>query len=410
MNHSAGESSLRISRRAFSGSAIAACFHTGFLREAAADDAGPTPSAPKVKPPIKSLRRLDETVLRLGGHGDNWHMTWAKNDKMYLGLCDGRGLPGTRQGFFNSRMYAIAGEPPTVAFEDLPGYPELPFAVNRYYGFGILAIDRRIYHFLTTPLRRLSEPQPLFVGAKLIYSEDDGATWRNQDGSTPVVWEDWDQRSKNNMLFFKEPDNSFSLLSVLQMGKDYQYNKDGFIYIYSPNGTTDGTMNQLVLCRVAKQAICQRQSYEFFSGRDSSGKATWSSDINNRRPVHDFPRGWVNRLLNPYSWQPSVVYLAPSGQYLMANWGMGTDASGQWFTKPSYLGFWTSHEPWGPWAQIYEEKSWMPEGETAARAYQPQIAPKWIAADGNSFWLVWTDFSAHKRNYAFNAQRVSVEY
>ena len=28
----------------------------------------------------------------------------------------------------------------------------------------------------------------------------------------------------------------------------------------------------------------------------------------------------------------------------------------------------------------------------AARAYQPQISPKWIAQDGKLFWLVWTDF------------------
>lgn len=26
-----------------------------------------------------------------------------------------------------------------------------------------------------------------------------------------------------------------------------------------------------------------------------------------------------------------------------------------------------------------------------ARAYAPQIAPRWIAPDGKSFWLVWAD-------------------
>ena len=30
-------------------------------------------------------------------------------------------------------------------------------------------------------------------------------------------------------------------------------------------------------------------------------------------------------------------------------------------------------------------------GDAAACAYAPQIAPKWIAADGRSFWLVWAD-------------------
>jgi hypothetical protein len=31
-------------------------------------------------------------------------------------------------------------------------------------------------------------------------------------------------------------------------------------------------------------------------------------------------------------------------------------------------------------------------GDAGARAYRPQIAPKWIAPDGKSFWLAWTDF------------------
>jgi hypothetical protein len=128
--------------------------------------------------------------------------------------------------------------------------------------------------------------------------------------------------------------------------------------------------------------------------------------------VHTFPAGWVNKTLNPYAWQPSVVYYPATGQYLMANWGMGQDAEGKWFGKPSYLGFWTALRPWGPWTQVYEEAAWTPGGDQAARCYQPQIGPKWIAADGRSFWLVWTDYqvvNGKRPYYAFNAQRVDVE-
>jgi hypothetical protein len=35
--------------------------------------------------------------------------------------------------------------------------------------------------------------------------------------------------------------------------------------------------------------------------------------------------------------------------------------------------------------------AWTPDNDPAARAYAPRIAPKWIAADGKSFWLVWAD-------------------
>jgi len=32
---------------------------------------------------IKEVRRLEDTVARLGGDGDNWHMSWAGDDPYY---------------------------------------------------------------------------------------------------------------------------------------------------------------------------------------------------------------------------------------------------------------------------------------------------------------------------------------
>ena len=144
---------------------------------------------------IRRSRRLEETTLRLGGVGDNWHMSWAEDDRQYVGLCDGTGFPGMPRANYNSRMYAICGDPPELRFEYLPAHPELltragvPCERNRYYNLGIIAIDRRIYQFLSTPNRPFSEPEPRFVGAKLVYSPDNGGTWCNQDGSSPVRWE-----------------------------------------------------------------------------------------------------------------------------------------------------------------------------------------------------------------------------
>ena len=377
---------------------------------------------------IRGLKRLEETVLRLGGVGDNWHMTWANDDKQYVSLCDGTGFPGMPRKNYNSRAYAMSGDPPDVSFEYLPGYPDLintldtpdgslppPDAASpnwsRYYNFGILSLDGRIYQFLSTPNRPFHRPEPRFVGAKLIYSPDNGKSWCNQDGSAPVVWEPWEQRSRSNMVFFLEPGDAFSLLTVLQMGWNYEYNRDGFVYVYAPNGNTEGTMNQLVMCRVPKDLILDRSAYEFFVALRPDGGAEWSGGIEDRGVVHTFPSGWVNRFIHPYAWHPSVVYYAPLGLYLMANWGMGCAADGKWFGKPSYLGFWTAPAPWGPWTQIHEEKEWTPAADPNARAYQPQISPRWIAKDGTSFWLVWTDFqdiNGERPYYSFNLQRVQL--
>jgi len=184
-----------------------------------------------------------------------------------------------------------------------------------------------------------------------------------------------------------------------------------YIYICTPNGNTEGTMNQLVMCRVPTGRILDRSAYKFFAGRRSDGSATWAADVRDRGIVHTFPFGWVNTKVHPYAWHPSVVYVAPLGVYLMANWGMGCDAAGMWFGKPSYLGFWTAPQPWGPWTQVHEDTAWTPADDPNARAYQPQIAPKWIAPDGESFWLVWTDFQVIDRArpyYSFNTQKVTV--
>ena len=368
---------------------------------------------------VLGMRRLQETTGRLGGQsaGDNWHMTWAADGSQFVGLCDGSGwseIRGHVSKGYNSRVFKIHGEPPTPEFEHLPGFPDLlsrrPDLLNRYYGFGIIALDDHVYQFLSTPNTPFSIAGARFAGAKLIYSPNGGDTWKNQDGSE-LRWEDWEDRNRSNMVFFEEPGETFSLLTVLQMGQNYADNVDGYVYVYAPNGNLEGDMNQLVMFRVPRDGLLDRKRYEFLAAHNKDGTACWSSDIEKRGVVHTFPSGWVNTTVHPYAWHPSVVYNAAMGEYMMLNWGMGCYEDGMWFGKPSYLGLWMAKEPWGPWTQVHEEVEWVPEGDSAARAYQPQISPKWIAPDGKSFWLVWTDFQTvneRKPYYCFNYQRVEI--
>ena len=370
-------------------------------------------------PTIRGMTRREETTRRLGGHGDNWHMSWADDGRQYTALCDGRGwddVPGYMGAEYNTRVYAIEGDASQARFVHLSGFPDLhieaPPLLNRYYGFGILALDGHLYHYLSTPNYLFELDNARFVGVKLIHSPDRGATWQNQDGG-PVRWEPWETRNRDNMLFFKEDGEPFSLITVLQMGQNYEHNRDGFVYLYTPNGNTEGTMNQLALARVPRERILDRSAYTFFAGRNRDGSGHWAPDIADREPIHTFPSGWVNVEYHPYAWHPSVVYNAPLGCYMMLNWGMGCEPDGvMWFGKPSYLGLWIAQRPEGPWTQIHQEEAWTPDNDPAARAYQPQIAPKWIAPDGKSFWLVWTDFQLTgddtRAHYAFNLQRVDL--
>jgi hypothetical protein len=350
----------------------------------------------------------DDTIQRLGGQGDNWYSTLTSDGSLYVALCDGSGFRGLERKGYNSRLFRVDGTPETgITFHDVPGFPDLidpPLEgieayynkPPRYYGFGTIAIGDTIYQYLST--WNLSTEQHAdaekgamhFVGAKLIYSPDKGETWYNQDGTTPVAWEDWGKQ-QGSLVFFEEDEETFSLFSILQMGAGYSLNKDGYVYVYAPNGNDEGNMNELVMFRVPTDRILERGAYEYFAGWDGENP-TWSSDLTDRKPVHTFPSGWVNLEGHPYAWQPSITYNPGLDTYLMANWATGLADDLEWFGKESYLGLYQSDTPWGPWRQFHEDTSWGPGGDTEARCYQPQIIPNWISEDGKSFWMVWTDF------------------
>lgn len=350
---------------------------------------------------VTGMRWRDGTVARLGGLGDGYKMSWAKDGRQLVVVNDGPGWADPPKGFYNSRLWAIEGAPDGPAFADVVGYPDLnmstrPEDAPHYHGHGIVAAKGRIYQFLSTLDRAEDRPRH-WTGAKLIWSDDDGRSWRNQDGSSPVRFEDWSEQSSDTLAFFNAPDGCFSLLSILQMGRDYSANRDGYLYVYGLNGNVDGKMNELLLFRAPVGRLEDRGSYEFFSGRKGNGGAVWSRDIGRRAVVHRFPTGWVNSVnlfpgdLVVESWLPSVAYNEALGLYMMVSAGIGVAPDGTEFGKPSYFGLWVADAPWGPWRQAHEDKSWMPGGDAQACAYAPQIAPAWIAPDGRSLWIIWAD-------------------
>ena len=360
-----------------------------------------TSGAALARKPIRVIgaTRRDETLRNLGGMGDGYKMTLRPDGSQLVVVNDGPGWTDPPKAFYTTRIWQMGGGPDAVRFGALPGYPvlnrsERPAEAPHYYGHGVVQVGSTIYQFLGTLDHAKDRPRR-WTGSKLIFSTDNGTTWRNQDGSTPVVWEDWKDHSRQRFAFF-EPDGAFSLLTMLQHGAG-STEPDGYVYVYGLNGSVDGKMNELVLFRAKPQDLVNRGAYRFFAGRDRAGHPRWSADIARRRPVHTFPRGWVNSV-NLYpgdlvveSWLPSVVYNAPLGLYLMSSAGIGVAPDGTEFGKPSYMGLWVAENPAGPWRQIHEDTAWTPRGDPLSRAYSPQIAPGWIAPDGRSFWLVWPD-------------------
>jgi hypothetical protein len=375
---------------------------------------------------IKTIKLCEETTTMPRGNGDNWHTTWAANGFQYTGLCDGVGFkecPECNDIANNSRIFIMDGPPDDFKFRYMDGYPNLKYdgsaeqlRRSQYFNFGIIALnDTEIYQYLSVPRFIFGWTHNAFSMNKLIYSPDDGASWYNRD-MTPVYFESLEERNHDNMMFCEEGDGAFSLISVLQMGQNYSWNTDGYVYICAPNGNSDDTMRQLVMARVPKDKIRDKGAYEFFVARKGP-EAKWSPDINKRNVICTFPEGWVNSAcaegfgMHPYSWHPSLMYNKPLGKYMMLNWGMGVGKNKDWFEKPSCIGFWVSDYPWGPWEQIFYQEEWCPRGDRAARAYQPQFMPAWLAEDGKSFYMSWTDFrgdSAVGCTYAYQHQRVDI--
>ena len=356
---------------------------------------------------IKQLVRRDETIVRIDVVASNFPMTWGPDDSQHVVFVDGVDLNNPPTRAYHSCIFKIAGDPPTPVLEELPGFPHMPMRLSEsayasFWGGSCLAVDGCIYQFLFTSNRPYLLPDGTFApnffmeSSKLIYSPDGGRTWRNQDGSSPVVWEDWDKVSAENMAFYKvQPEGAFApSLTFLQMGRNYELNRDGYVYAYSGNGGEDGSANQLVVARVPKDRVVDRSAYEFFAGMSLDGAATWTRDISRRASVHTFPLGWVSGKMpgaHPSGWWTAAAYNPALDLYMLVASGTSQGVTGGWFGKPNYLGVWVSQTPWGPFQQVHEEQAWTPQDDGHSRCYAPQIPPKWIAPDGRSFWLVWTD-------------------
>jgi hypothetical protein len=368
-----------------------------------------------------AVRREDTLTTVQGPLACGWRLTWTSDDVQLAAISDGATNDPDDMEVFHNRVYLVRGMPTEIKLERVPAYPNMVmrFVESKfasYWGSSILAVDGQVYRFVKTSnhpyLREDGSFWPGFRmhAAKLIYSPDNGVTWNNQDGTHPVVWENWDDRSHDNMLFFGEQHPGLAWGgSFLQMGRDYSLNSDGYIYAYF--GMANG--DDLSVYRAPRSRLRDRSSYEFFTGRRVDGTATWSSDLAEAAALHRFPPGWVSSKdddgMAPAGWSTSVVYNPGLGVYLLAAQGVGVGDDGGWFAKPSYLGFWAAPTPWGPFTQFHEESAWTPGGNPNSRAFVPDIAPKWISPDGRSFWLVWSDYEFKGDENAGKADAVALE-
>ncbi|NND08214.1 MAG: DUF4185 domain-containing protein [Saprospiraceae bacterium] len=372
-----------------------------------------------------------ETLKRLGNRGDNWCITWAKDDSQITSMDDGNWL-NDPAGFHNN-LYRIIGSADDFERKRIPQYPKFIYSGEGWFGYGVCAIGDHLYSAVSrTQDDAWSGP---FQGFKLLKSSDNGERWYRVNRTGPLKYLaandslSREQVNPQELFFYKESGKEhdgqmaypFASIAFVQNGKANGAAKDEFVYIYSPEGAQS---NELLLARVHSNTLDDRSTWQYFSGWDQK-KPTWSSDLSLRQPAHIFPaKNKHNEYFGWYSWLPSVVWNPGLGCYIMVNGGTyggknmtnsAEDYYDKWMhTKTGSLGFWYAENPCGPWKEFFYTDYWTVDADTNL-TYQPKLSPKWISGDGKTMNLIWSDAmrneqgKSHSTNYLWNQMKIKIK-
>ena len=339
-------------------------------------------------------------------------------------------------GSYNNHLYRITGSSDFNHNSDVTDVANYPYFASGHgegglYGYGIVSIGKTIYTTISLAPDTTFKP---FLGVKILKSSDNGETWFrvNKQGKERALLPgdrvNYD-RSPDEMFFYKESGKvghgkisyPFVWLSFVQNGKAGSASKDGYIYIYSPEGSNS---SELLLARVKKEEFEQRAKWSFFKAWNGT-TPVWTKDIKQRGIVHKFPDKSINNdYYGWYSWLPSVVWNKGLGVYIMVNGGTYGgmnrtpsvyDYYDSWVhTKSGSLGFWYSKNPYGPWKKFYYVDHFIVDNKNN-RIYQPKLSPKWISEDGRKMTLIWSDAGpndkgeTYSENYTWNQMQIEIK-
>jgi hypothetical protein len=129
----------------------------------------------------------------------------------------------------------------------------------------------------------------------------------------------------------------------------------------------------MVLARVHKDHVSERDAYLFFVRLGPDGQPQWSKDIEQRGPVFVSP-GLCRR--------SGISYSPGLGRYLW--WQQRSEADVDTRFQGGF-GLYDAPEPWGPWKTAYFTLEWdTGPGEMG------NIPTKWMSADGRTCYLVFS--------------------
>jgi hypothetical protein len=340
-----------------------------------------TPAAEPPCPRSKLVTGLTwaPDIVRLGGErtGDNWPIAWGDDDILYTSWGDGPGFQNHNPQF-TIGFAAISGDPQMgMNAREIPSNIDAPMGGGKtgIKSSALIMVNRVLYMWVRNIIIDGD-----FRHSRIAVSKDLSRTW---------TWADW---------HFSE---TFGCPEFVQFGKNFEGARDNYVYVVSQDNNDPYLYStDVVLARVRKDRIAERNAYEFFAGSDSTGKPIWAAEIARRKTIFTDPKG-VQRVAMSYNPALRRYFLVSS---------IGTDGSATRVMHTGGLGVYEAPEPWGPWRTVYYNQYWSggKDGKYALEewTYHQKFPPKFMSPDGKTMWLL---FSGRGPNYTFCLKKATLE-
>ena len=283
-----------------------------------------------------------ETIGRQAQDSDNWPITWADDGHLYTAYGDGYGFDPKMPEKLSLGLAKVIGPPTRFSGVNIHSRTgeQKGNGKRGKKASGLLMVNGILYMWV----RNTSN-------AQLAWSSDHGTTWQSCDWKFTT---------------------SFGCPTFLNFGQDYAGARDDYVYTYSPDSDSAYVAaDRMVLARVPKGRMKEREAYEFFRGLDKTGRPLWSSDIAQREAVFSHAGK---------CYRSGISYDSGLKRYLWCQTLPGGDARFR-----GGFGIYDAPEPWGPWTTVYFTEQWdVGPGETSS------FPTKWISPDGRTLYLIFS--------------------
>jgi hypothetical protein len=315
---------------------------------------------------------VDSIVYKAEG-SDNWPLTWADDGRLYTTFGDGWGFEPKVPEKLSLGFARVSGGPENFQGENIRS-PDEQKGDGRSgrKASGLLCVDGVLYAWVRNANRKGQQ-------SVLAWSDDHAQNW---------TWADWVWEKFGYTVFLNFGQNYAGVPEHLQ----------SYVYFYSPD-TPDAYIetDEVILGRAPVGRITEKNAYQFYAGRDDSGRPVWSEEKDERQSVFVFPNG-CNRM--------DVTYCAPLDRYLMTMRSRGEGGG------INHFSIYDAPEPWGPWTTVYYSEEWETDGESVPLSGSNRhwgevahIPSKWIREDGRKFYLVFAgndSFAVRKATLTIN--------